>query len=149
MRGFPDLPPLWWLGSIAFIYLGKFLVPSLHLTIGFFTGLSWILLLAAIGLLGWSAWWFFRKKTPIEPHHTPKTLIVEGPYRLSRNPIYLALVMLTVSSALGHGSLIGLVLAGVLWRVLDRRFAAPEEALLRATFGAEAQDYLSRTKRWL
>lgn len=149
MKGFPDLPPLWWLGSIALIYLGKWLFPALHVSSGFLNALSWLLLVAALAVLGWAGIWFLRKKTPIEPHHTPKTLIVEGPYRLSRNPIYLALVMLTVASALGHGSIIGLGLAAALWWVLDRRFAAPEEALLRATFGAEAEEYLGKTKRWL
>ncbi|MDG1067882.1 MAG: isoprenylcysteine carboxylmethyltransferase family protein, partial [Sulfitobacter sp.] len=80
---------------------------------------------------------------------TPKTLIIEGPFRMTRNPIYLALVMLTVASALGHGSVIGLALAAGLWWILDRRFAAPEEALLRATFGSEAEEYLKDTKRWV
>lgn len=149
MKGFPDLPPLWWLGSIAGIYLGKMLLPALHIEHMGLQFISWLLLVAALALVAWSALWFWRKRTPIEPHHTPKTLIIEGPYRLSRNPIYLALVLLTLSSAVGHGSVIGLGLAGVLWRVLDRRFAAPEEALLRATFGAEADAYLGRTKRWI
>ncbi len=149
MKGFPDLPPIWWLSSVAVIYLGKWMLPSAHISGGYLTLLSWLVLGAGMVVIGWSGFWFFRKKTPIEPHHTPKALIVEGPYRLTRNPIYLALVMLTIASALGHGSVIGLVVAAGLWRVFDRRFAAPEEALLRATFGAEAEEYLGLTKRWL
>jgi protein-S-isoprenylcysteine O-methyltransferase Ste14 len=50
-------------------------------------------------------WWFWRKKTTIEPHHTPTALIVEGPYRLSRNPIYLALLALLAGYVLRLGSL--------------------------------------------
>ena len=149
MKNFPDIPPVWWGGSVSVIYLGKWVFPTLHVSSGILTVFSWIMLAAALGVIGWAAVWFFRKKTPIEPHHTPKTLIVEGPFRVTRNPIYLALVLLTVASALGHGSVIGLGVAAVLWWVLDRRFAAPEEALLLETFGAEAQDYLSRTKRWV
>ena len=149
MKGFPDLPPIWWLGSIVGIYLGKWIFPGIHPELAVLNALSWMLLIAALGIIGWSAMWFWRKKTPIEPHHTPKTLIVEGPYKLSRNPIYLALVMLTLASALGHGSLIGVVLAAGLWWVLDRRFAAPEEALLQVTFGTEAETYLGQTKRWM
>lgn len=149
MQKFPDMPPVWWAGSIAVIYLGKWLLPALHPSLWILTVLSWIMLAAALGLIGWSALWFWRKKTPIEPHHRPKALIVEGPYRLTRNPIYLALVMLTLGSALGHGSVIGLCAAAALWWVLDRRFAAPEEALLHEVFGAQAQDYLAQTKRWI
>ena len=149
MKGFPDLPPLWWAGSIALIYLAKWLLPGLHLQSGLTGALSWILLALALGIVGWAGIWFWRKRTPIEPHHTPKTLIVEGPYRWSRNPIYLALVLLTLASAIGHGSVIGLFGALGLWWVLDRRFAAVEEALLLETFGDEAKAYLAQTRRWL
>ncbi|MEQ6249997.1 isoprenylcysteine carboxylmethyltransferase family protein [Sulfitobacter sp. HNIBRBA3233] len=149
MKGFPDLPPLWWLGSIAVIYAGRYALPGLHVDHPLLDALSWLLFAAALVLVAWSAIWFFRKRTPIEPHHRPKTLIVEGPYRVSRNPIYLALIMLTLASAAGHGSIIGLVATGVLWWILDRRFAAPEEALLRDTFGREADAYIARTRRWI
>lgn len=149
MRGFPDLPPLWWLGTIAAIYGFKFVAPGLHPDIWWLDALSWLVLIAALGIIGWSAWFFFRRKTPIEPHHTPRTLIVDGPYQLSRNPIYLALVLLTLSSAMGNSSLLGLVMAGALWLVLDRRFAAPEEMMLRQTFGDEADDYIAQIRRWV
>jgi protein-S-isoprenylcysteine O-methyltransferase Ste14 len=149
MRGFPDLPPIWWLGSIAAIYLFKFVAPGLHPDIWWLDALSWLVLFAAVCIIGWSAWYFFANRTPIEPHHTPKSLIISGPYRVSRNPIYLALVLLTLASAMGHSSLLGIVLAGVLWWVLDRRFAGPEEALLRQTFGAEADAYIAQTRRWI
>jgi protein-S-isoprenylcysteine O-methyltransferase Ste14 len=149
MKGFPDIPPIWWAGTIVIIYLGKWMAPALHVEAAVLSFASRLLLILALGLVAWSGWWFFVKKTPIEPHHTPKTLIVEGPYRLTRNPIYLALVALTVSSALGHGSALGLLAAGGLWWVLDRRFAAPEEVLLHTIFGAEAENYLQNTKRWL
>ena len=111
MRGFPDLPPIWWLGSIAAIYLFKFLAPGLHPDIWWLDALSWLVLFAAACIIGWSAWYFFANRTPIEPHHTPKSLIISGPYRVSRNPIYLALVLLTLASAMGHSSLLGIVLA--------------------------------------
>lgn len=149
MKGFPDLPPIWWAGSIAGIYLGRWLFPGLHFENAVLEGLSVALLIGALAIIAWSGLWFWKKRTPIEPHHTPKSLIVEGPYRLSRNPIYLALVMLTLASALGNGSVIGIVLAVLLWRVLDWRFAAVEESLLVETFGDDAHAYLARSRRWL
>ncbi|MEO9514925.1 MAG: methyltransferase [Paracoccaceae bacterium] len=149
MKGFPDLPPIWWVGSIAIIYVFKWLAPAWHIESGFLTFVSRAVFLSALVLVAWSAIWFWFKKTPIEPNHIPKTLIVEGPYRLSRNPIYLALVLLTVASAIGNGSIIGGVCAVFLWRVLDQRFAAAEETLLVETFGDEARAYLDKTGRWL
>ncbi len=149
MKGFPDIPPLWWAASILVIYALEYLLPGLHFESAVLQVLSWCVLIAALGVIGWSGLWFWRKRTPIEPHHTPKTLIIEGPYKLSRNPIYLALVALTVASALGHGSVLGLGVAAGLWWVLDQRFAATEEALLIETFGDEARAYIAGSRRWI
>jgi protein-S-isoprenylcysteine O-methyltransferase Ste14 len=124
-------------------------LPALHFQADVLSVASKVVFYSALALIAWSAVWFWRKKTPIEPHHVPKTLIVEGPYRLSRNPIYLALVLLTVSSALGHGSIIGFCCAVALWKILDHRFAAREEALLLSEFDDEARRYLSKTRRWI
>jgi protein-S-isoprenylcysteine O-methyltransferase Ste14 len=149
MKNFPDLPPLWWLASIAIIYAAKRFVPEWHFQAPVLALVSWLVLAAALILIGWSAIWFWRKKTPIEPHHRPKDLIVEGPYRISRNPIYLALVMLTAASAIGHGSIIGLAMTVLLWKILDTRFATPEEQGLRQAFGDAAEEYIQNTRRWL
>jgi len=149
MKGFPDLPPIWWVGSMAIIYLAKWLLPEAHLAPGTLDIAARIIQIVALGIILWAALWFWRKKTPIEPHYTPKTLIIEGPYRLSRNPIYLALVLITLSSAINHGSVIGLVATAALWTILDRRFAAKEEALLLQTFPEAAPEYLRETRRWI
>ncbi|MDE1132202.1 MAG: isoprenylcysteine carboxylmethyltransferase family protein [Ascidiaceihabitans sp.] len=149
MKGFPDLPPLWWAASIACIYFAKWTRPSWHFEADLLTLVSRVVFYTALAMVAWSAIWFWRKKTPIEPHHTPKTLIVEGPYRVSRNPIYLALVLLTFASALGHGSIFGIICTVILWIILDRRFAAKEEALLIEVFEEEAEAYLAKTRRWI
>lgn len=134
---------------MAIIYVGKWILPEIHFQFGFLNILSWLFFVGAIGLIVWSALWFFMKRTPIEPHHTPKTLIVEGPYRLSRNPIYLGLVIITLGSALGHGSIFGIASAALLWRILDARFVATEEAVLGETFGEEATKFFDQTRRWI
>ena len=149
MKGFPDLPPIWWAGSMAIIYATLWAFPQFHFVFSGAEIISQAVFFAALLIVAWSAIWFWRKKTPIEPHHTPKVLIIEGPYRLSRNPIYLALVMLTLSSAIGHGSPVGLICATALWWVLDRRFVRPEEAGLISAFGDEATDYIRKTRRWI
>ena len=87
MKSIPDLPPLWWLGSIALNYLSEWVPPLAHLPVNVLTTLSWVIFVCTVAVIVWSGLWFLNKKTPIEPHHTPKTLIIEGPYRLSRNPI--------------------------------------------------------------
>ncbi|TFL19677.1 methyltransferase family protein [Jannaschia formosa] len=147
LKGFPDLPPIWLLGAVAASWLlGRGPGPSAG-PVGEWVGGAAVVL--GLGLILWAAIWFRRKRTPIMPHHDPDALIVEGPYRLSRNPIYLAMVVIAAGVALRQDSLLALLPVPALWWVLDRRFAAVEEARLQARFGAAAEPYLAQTRRWL
>jgi protein-S-isoprenylcysteine O-methyltransferase Ste14 len=147
LRGFPDLPPLWLAGSLAASWaLGRTRIADVGPGAD---GVGALALLAGLGLIGWAGVWFRRKRTPIMPHHDPEALIVEGPYRVSRNPIYLGLLAIALGFALRQPSALALPPVLALWWVLDRRFARPEEARLLAEFGAAAEGFLRRTRRWL
>ncbi len=148
MKGFPDLPPLWLVLFLVLNWAIAAYVPGFP--VGSFTNaLSWGLILIGLALIGWAAFWFWRRKTTIEPHHAPGTLIVEGPFRLSRNPIYLAMVIILLGAVFGRGQPICLFLMPIFVTVLKMRFVIPEEEALVARFGAEAEAYIKATRRWL
>ena len=149
MKNFPDLPPVWTLATMVFSWVLAQLLPLLAINS---VGLQWLGLLwigLALLLILWSALWFRRKKTTIEPHHTPTALIVEGPYRLSRNPIYLAMVVASLGFALWCGALSSFLPVAALAFLLQHKFVLPEEAGLIREFGAEAEEYIAKTKRWV
>lgn len=148
-KGFPDWPPIWFAGFCAAAWLLAREVPLVVAFGPLFWGLGLLLIAGGLVLIGWSALWFWRKKTPIEPHHTPKALIVEGPYRWSRNPIYLAMVAMLTGYVLWLGVLSPILLPGLFVSVLTRRFIIPEEEALVDSFGLEARRYLQQTRRWL
>jgi len=141
----PDLPPLWLAGHMAAAWALARWLPLWRFDAG---AAGRVVIVLGVALILWSAWWFWRKRTPIEPRHTPRALIVEGPYRLNRNPIYTGLVVILAGWALSLGALSALLTVPVLPVVLTRRFISPEEAALRAAFGAEAERYLTRSRRW-
>lgn len=149
LKGFPDMPPVWLFGFLAAAWVIDRGLPLVQAFGPIYRILGGLLVVAALMLIGWSAWWFWRKHTTIEPHHTPTRLIVEGPYRLGRNPIYLALLAILVGYVLWLGSLGPVILPVAFHVVLTRRFIEPEEAVLRREFGADAHAYLARTRRWL
>jgi protein-S-isoprenylcysteine O-methyltransferase Ste14 len=149
LKGFPDLPPIWLLLGLVLAWLLAGWLPLVRLFGPVWQGAGVVLSLAGVAVILWAAWWFWRKKTTIEPHHEPGTLIVEGPYRLSRNPIYLGMLAILTGAVMWHGALSGVVLPFAFAMVLERRFILPEEAGLRRAFGAEAHSYLERTRRWL
>ena len=147
MRGFPDLPPIWTAAfAVAAIGLSN-IMPILR--IPRIEPLVWFLVCAGFGLIVWSAYFFLRKKTPIEPHHTPTSLIVEGPYRFTRNPIYLGFFLGLLGVALWSGGLSGLLVVLIFPVIITHRFIKGEEAALRAQFAEDADLYFSKTSRWL
>lgn len=149
MKNFPDIPPVWWLGSIVLIHVTAWLFPHIHFPTKTLQLGSFVLTSAALMLFFWAVLWFRKKSTPIEPGHIPSALIVEGPYRISRNPIYLVLVLMTLATAVYQGSLFGVIVTAGLVAILERRFVLGEEVTLLEAFGLDAEDFFQNTRRWI
>lgn len=92
---------------------------------------------------------FFREKTTIRPFHDSAALVVTGPYRLSRNPMYVGMVAALLGVAVLTGSLSPFVVPVLFVPVLNARVIRHEEAMLDARFGDAYRDYRRRVRRWL
>ncbi len=150
-RPFPVAPPFIFAGSyaagVALQWLAawppRWIVPGWAVAIGvaamigaFGAGLAMVLNLR-------------RHETTVNPAGEPRFLLLGGPYRLSRNPIYLALTLTYLGATLIFGSLWPLLLLAVPLAILDRRVIPYEEHQLEAAFGDSYRAYRARTRRWL
>jgi len=72
--------------------------------------LGWALVLLFVGWNGWSLWLFRRHETGLLPGQATRAMIEEGPYRLSRNPLYVGLLAFYLGLALLAPTFWGLVL---------------------------------------
>jgi protein-S-isoprenylcysteine O-methyltransferase Ste14 len=111
------------------------------------------IVVASIGVaFGFSAMAsFLRAKTtmsPIEPSAT-SSLITHGVYRLTRNPMYLSLVLYLVAWAVYLSNWLALLLVPLFGLYIDRFQIKPEERVLSALYGPEYESYKSRVGRWL
>jgi protein-S-isoprenylcysteine O-methyltransferase Ste14 len=111
--------------------------------------LGWALVLIFVGWNGWSLWLFSRHETGLLPGQPTNVLIEEGPYRLSRNPLYVGLLALYLGLALLAPTFWGLVLFPVAVLLLLWGAIRPEESYLRERFGASYDAYARRVRRWL
>ena len=107
------------------------------------------LVLLALTLSGLSFREFIKAKTTIRPDRPVSELVTTGPFRYSRNPLYLVLSMLQVGIGIWMNSvwvlvLLVPVLAWIRWRVI-----APEERYLIRRFGQAYLDYQAKVRRWL
>ena len=102
-------------------------------------------------LLAGSAGTFLRHRTTVDPMRVERAqrLVVDGPNRLTRNPMYLGLTGLLLSHAIARRSPSALIpLAGFVW-LIDRHQIPAEEAALAARFGQDYLDYKEAVPRWL
>ena len=85
----------------------------------------------------------------VEPWKPTTTIISDGAYKYSRNPIYLAMAVFYVGAAIAAESWLALVLLPVCLYIIRHYVIAREEAYLEDKFGKEYLDYKARVRRWL
>jgi len=116
---------------------------------------DWLRVAGIVFLLGWLvlALWalgtFRRIGTSANPAGPTTSLAFEGPYRFTRNPMYLGLVLLTIGVALVANALWPLILLPLVLYVLVRAVVEPEERYLSRKFGEPYREYMVRVRRWL
>jgi protein-S-isoprenylcysteine O-methyltransferase Ste14 len=92
---------------------------------------------------------FERSGTNVNPFRPALKLVRSGPYRFTRNPMYLGMTIGLVGISLMFSLEWGLILTPVLWLAYDRLVVAREEAYLTAKFGEPYSEFLTQTRRWL
>lgn len=92
---------------------------------------------------------FLLRRTTIIPHAAARSLITGGPYRLTRNPMYVGLALVHAGLALAFHLVWPLVLLAFPLVVLHARVIPFEERRLAALFGEEFRAYAQRVRRWL
>lgn len=142
-----DMPKPWMLGFlIAQLLLARFL-PLVQITGGKWLG--WVLIIMGAGLLGLTAAHMRKANTTILPRELPQHLVTDGPFRFSRNPMYVADALILTGAALVMGALSALLLVPGFVALITRRFIYAEEATLFRAYGAAYSEWQRRVRRWL
>ena len=89
------------------------------------------------------------QRTTIHPGHTPKKLIIRGLFALTRNPIYLGMLLILTTIPLMAVQPRLLIFTLAFFLIMDFYIIPREERIIRAGFGSEFDDYRKRTRRWL
>jgi len=115
----------------------------------FVTVMGAIVFAAGAALAAWG-WGIFRQvRTTRVPGEISARLVTWGPYRFTRNPMYVGLAVAYVGEAGLLGQMLPLVLLPLTIGYLDRIVIPLEEKRLRQAFGAEYDGYCGRVRRWL
>jgi len=94
---------------------------------------------------------FINRKTtvnPTKPHKT-STLVITGTYKITRNPMYLGMLLIIISFALYNASIISIILIPLFIFYINKFQIEPEEFEMRKKFGKEYEDYCKKVDRWI
>lgn len=113
----------------------------------------WVSAIAACGLLfdASGLWAFRRHRTTVNPlaPERSSTVVQDGIYRYTRNPMYVGMALLLAAWAIWWGLGPGLLVLPLFVAYITRFQIQPEERALQANFGAAYTAYCQRVRRWL
>jgi protein-S-isoprenylcysteine O-methyltransferase Ste14 len=142
-------PPLFFVGALG---LGLFLhwwIPVHPLPAQFSRTLGAGLCLASVVVGIWGGTTMHRAGTNVRPDRPVTALVTGGPFRFSRNPLYLSLTALYLGITLLCDALWPLMTLVPLLVVVHGRIILREERYLESRFGDEYRAYKARVRRWL
>jgi protein-S-isoprenylcysteine O-methyltransferase Ste14 len=131
-------------GLLDRLWPAPFLPPGLPLR-----ALGGVFIALGLAVELWAFLLFRRARTSVLPVRPTSAIVEAGPYRYSRNPIYLSMFVMVAGLAVALDSLWQFAALVVLYGVLRWGVVAREEAYLTRKFGASYLDYARRVRRWL
>ena len=142
-----------WMPPMFFLLYGV-AGAALHFALGgpVLLRLPWlgaVVFLAGLVLMLWGARAFARAGTTLKPFERTHTLVTSGPFRFTRNPMYLGMLAMLLGTALALGTAAPWLATVGLALTLQLRFIRHEECALAASLGEPYERYRARVRRWL
>ena len=144
-------PPLFFLACLGIGLLLEYLTPIHLVSVSIFPrviiGGTFILVSIYFALGGFVV--LINNKTPFDTAKSTIKIVQEGPYRISRNPLYLSLLLLLFGISVLIVSFWLLFTLPILYILFLIKAVKPEEDYLSKKFGEEYIAYSSKVRRWI
>ena len=142
-------PPILLLIHVFVAFLLNWLLPLPFAFPDILVWIGYLLTFIGLGLAIGAVAQFMKERTTLEPHGSVTEIVTSGPYRFSRNPIYLGFVCLLIGFPFIFRTYWGLILSPLFMWSLYQLVIKHEEAYLERKFGGNYTSYKSRVRRWL
>ena len=142
-------PPLVYLAGIVIGLVLPHPVPGPILPRDLGSGLGAVLIALAVGISWWGVREMRRAGTAVSPRVATTALVTTGPFRYSRNPLYVSLTLCYLGISIAAQSVWALAMLPVVLAVVRYGVIRREERYLERIFGAEYARYRTRVRRWV
>jgi protein-S-isoprenylcysteine O-methyltransferase Ste14 len=143
------LPPLLYGSALVVVLALRWFwpMPIFGCSVALSSGLALIVLAVAIAI--WGRRTMHAAGTNISPLRPTTAVVTTGPYRFSRNPLYLALTLFYLGLTLTFNTWWGIVVLIPLLTIMHRGVVLREERYLEQKFGEPYRQYRSTVRRYL
>jgi protein-S-isoprenylcysteine O-methyltransferase Ste14 len=142
-------PPVYYIVAFLGGVVLELAFPTSWPPVGIRIGVTVIAAAAWLALDGAAMVNFRRAGTSMIPMNPTTALVTTGPYRLTRNPMYVGMVFLYVAFAFAFGVIWAVAFLPAVIVIVDRLVIAREEPYLERRFGQAYRDYKRRVRRWI
>jgi protein-S-isoprenylcysteine O-methyltransferase Ste14 len=142
-------PPLIYFEMLTLGVLIERVFPLAFLPDGVTSILGGVLIAVGVGIVFFAIRAMHRASTPVDPYKPTTALVVDGPFRFTRNPLYLSLTLVYLGITSLMNAFWPLVLLPAALVIVQRGVIVHEERYLESKFGEEYMRYKAKVRRWL
>ncbi|QQE09928.1 isoprenylcysteine carboxylmethyltransferase family protein [Planctomycetota bacterium] len=143
------MPPAYLAISIIVMICLHFIWPEKQLIHWPWRAIGIVLIVLGFALPVWANLLFKQAGTTVKPFQQSSVIVTTGPYRFTRNPIYLGLTIMLIGIAIILGSLLPFFMIPIFVILIRVRVIPIEEKMLRDTFGNSYEEYCKKVRRWI
>lgn len=143
------VPPVYLAFSLLLMWALQRWLPLFECSSQWSMALGDVLVFLGFAIIVWSARLFGKADTPLVPFTRSIAVVTGGPYKITRNPMYLGMVSLLMGAALLFGTLSAWIPIPFFIWVIQARFILGEEHFMEELFGEEYLSYKRTVRRWL
>lgn len=143
------IPPVYFLGALVTMFILSHYLPVSHLIYMPLRVFGAVLAVSGLVIGAWGVLLFKRAGTPLKPFDRPVVLVRSGPYRFSRNPVYLGMLLILSGTWIALGTLTPLLVLVLFFYIIQEAFVKQEELFLQEHLGEEYLQYCRTVRRWL
>ncbi|WP_163291948.1 isoprenylcysteine carboxylmethyltransferase family protein [Desulfovibrio sp. JC022] len=148
MKFYP-LPPMLFFFSIIMITMASIADLTPISRPEYLTWAGWFLIVAGMAFCYSGSILFNRLRANISTFKDPNKLVVSGPFRISRNPMYVGMVAALLGTTLVGATYVGIGFLLLFIMIVATVYIPFEEGRMIAIFGEEYEEYCSKVRRWL
>lgn len=143
------LPIIFLVSSIILIKILAVSFPIINIIPPDLKPVSVIFFICGIYLITTISLLFYKKKTDIMPRGKPSRFIKTGAFKITRNPIYLGMILIILAVVIYYGSLAGFIISCVFIFLINKLVIPYEEKEMLKRFGKEYENYRNKVRKWL